>query len=135
MTAKQANDQKTVNGSGMFSPQEAVALLARIDASLDELYALREYVRDRVGFQPNTPQAELLRETVAEEAAISVPISQAVSRKVASDERYEATRLAAAALPADSFVRQLSGSLGSGLPDVLYTNAEIDEMRFGDEWL
>lgn len=137
---EQLSDQPLENvaapGGPTVSPQAAAALLGRIDAILDELYAIRQTVRQWADAESDASKDDSLRETAL---AFSVTPAKRV-RIVAtpptpvSVDPIEAARLAAALLPADSLVRQLAGSLGFGRSEYVYTNAEIDEMRFGDEW-
>lgn len=138
---KKLSDQSLENlatsGGPNVSPQAAAALLARIDAMLDELYVMRQTVRQWADAESDASEDDSLRETAlafSARTAKGARIAAASSMPVSADQ-IEAARLAAASLPVDSLTRQLAGSLGSGHPEYVYTNAEIDEMRFGDEWL
>ena len=133
----QALENIAASGGPIVSPQEAAALLARIDAILDELYAMRQTVCQWVDAESGASEDDSLRET-----ALAFSVRPAKRGRIAATaptpvlvDPIEAARLAAASLPADSLICQLAGSLGSGRPEYVYTNAEIDEMRFGDEWL
>lgn len=139
--AEQLSDQSLENvaapGGPTVSPKAVADLLARIDAMLDELYAMRQTVRQWVDAESDASEDDSLRET-----ALTFSVRPAKKSRIAatsptpvSADPTEAARLAAASLPEGSLTRQLAGSLGSGLPEYVYTNAEIDEMRFGDEWL
>lgn len=132
----QSLENLTTPGGPTVSPQTAAALLARIDAILDELYAMRQTVRQWADTESDASKDSSLRETALEFSvtpAKRVGIVATPPTSVSVDP-IEAARLAAASLPADSLVRQLAGSLGADRPEYVYTNAEIDEMRFGDEW-
>lgn len=133
----QSTETVAANGGSIVPLQDAVILLARIDAVLDELYAMRQTVRQWADAESGASEDDSLRETAL---AFSVRSAKRVRIAGASPapesvDSIEAARLAAASLPANSLIRQLAGSLGSGRPEYVYTNAEIDEMRFGDEWL
>jgi len=135
--SEQSLENLAASGGPNVSPRAAAVLLARIDAILDELYGIRQTVRQWADAESDASEDDSLRET-----ALAFPARSAKGARVAatsstpvSADQIEAARLAAASLPADSLIRQLAGSLGSGRPEYVYTNAEIDEMRFGDEWL
>lgn len=126
----------------LASNAEVRNVVARIDALLDELYALRQVVRQwgegpLVVSQFDSVQEKTLAVSPVATHSATLIISQAQSASThnsPTDDPHKEVRLAIAALPMDSLTRQLAGSLGFGSADEIYTNAEIDEMRFGDEW-
>jgi len=132
---------ETTNNQPARTTQDAGELLTRIDAILDELYALREAVREWTKNHSDERQIDSLRETsltvspIFAQVVKVAPATQRFRESVVADDPVEAAQLVTATLPETSLIRQLAGSLGPGSPDEIYTNAEIDEMRFGDEWL
>ncbi len=123
------------------STAEVRTVLVRIDALMDELYALRQVVRqwgqgplDVSQFHSVQEQTLVVSPVATHSATLIISQPQSTStHNFPTDDPHREVRLAIAALPMDSLTRQLAGSLGFGSADEIYTNAEIDEMRFGDE--
>ena len=135
---EQLSDQSLENlaapGGPTVSPQAAAALLARIDAVLDELYAMRQTVRQWADAESGASEDDSLRETAlafSVRSAKRVRIAGASPAPVSVDP-IEAARLAAASLPEGSLTRQLAGAAGQGTWDEMYSNAEITHMQFGE---
>lgn len=116
----QSLESVAANGGPIVPPQDAAALLARIDAILDELYAMRQTVRQWTDAESgaSTHNADMVREPVKEFVRDN---TERVART--STIRYSDTPLT------DS----LFGAAGQGSWDEVYTNSEIVHMRFGEE--
>ena len=111
----QSMETVTANGGPIVPPPDAVILLARIDAILDELYAMRQTVREWVDMPGG--QADVMREPVEE---IVRDTTEATRTPVATPH------------PDTSLTNELAGAAGQEKSDEIYSNAEITHMRFGE---
>lgn len=112
-------DDAVTNGDPIVTPQDAANLLVRIDAILDELYAMRQTVRQWVdaGSDTSVNNSDVLREPAKDlirDTAESVTIGSTI--------QHTDTPLT------DS----LFGAAGQGTLDEIYTNIEIANLQFGE---
>ncbi len=115
---------ETTNNQPTRSTQDAGELLTRIDAILDELYALREAVREWVAVKPDIAANDT--QAVHEPVKELVPDASDMAATVFVMRRDET--------PSDTpLTDSLVGAAGKGTWDEVYTNAEIVHMRFGEE--
>ncbi|MFZ1755993.1 MAG: hypothetical protein WBO46_18100 [Caldilineaceae bacterium] len=121
---EQLSDQFLENlaapGEPIVPPQTATALLARIDAILDELYAMRQTVRQWADAESDASvnNADLVQEPV---------------KKLVRDATEKITIASKTQHTDTPLTDSLFGAAGQGTWDEVYTNTEIVHMRFGEE--
>ncbi len=115
----QSTETVAANGGSIVPTEEAVILLARIDAMLDELYAIRQTVRQWADAESDASvnNADVVREPVKE---LIRDTTERVT--IASTTHHTVTPLT------DS----LFGAAGQGSWDEISPNAEIENLQFGE---